>query len=346
MSAQKDKSSTVKNVIAIVAFALLLLVGIWSAVQVIMFVPRLFSDTGVATQRDAGNEVELGDRDIVARLSKETVQSGEPVTIEWAHSGTSDGVLSFSYACKEGFYFQIDGRTVACNAPYNILATDSSLEVVPLSAKASVEAPLAITYTNPQGESVRDTQTLTVNNFSIAKDTIDEANEDTVAAPGPIEPVQPSTATTVTNEPVATVTPRPVVRTVRIPRTSNPYGTSDLATEMVAIGDINRFGEFEAKGVVRLYARGAAKFKVTNLGDKQSGSWYFLANLPTQGGYPFTSQIQPSLMPGASAEIFMTFDQLVPGIYPFTVHVDPFNQIQELSELNNTTGLNITVLNY
>lgn len=343
MSAQENKSSTIKNVIAILGFVLLLIIGIWSAIQVIKFVPRLFSDSGVSTQVTSTEEdIELGDRDIVAQLSKDTAQSGEPITIEWAHTGGDEGVVSFSYACEEGFYFQIAGRPVPCNAPYNIPASDTSLEVVPLSAKATVDAPLAITYTNPQGESVRDTLTLAIENDSVVEDgEVDDTKEGTVTTPGPVEPEQPTTT-----KPTTVVTPKPIVQTVRVPRTSNPYGIADLKVEMVAIGDINRYGVFEPKGIVHHYARGGAKFKVTNLGDKQSGPWHFAATLPTHGGYPFTSQVQPSLMPGASTEIFMTFDQLVPGVHAFTVHVDPLNHIPELAEFNNATGQNITVLHY
>jgi len=337
MNAQENSKSTMKNILAIAAFVLLLLVGIWSAIQVVKFVPRLFSDTGTVEQTSNNNGIVLGDRDIAAELSTDTAQSGEPVTIAWAYNGGTDGVLSFSYACKEGFYFQIAGRPVPCNAPYNLSGVvDSTLEIIPLSAKERVEAPLAITYTNAQGESVRDTKTLTVLNQSVVEE---EPAEETTG--GPVEPE--------TQKPMVTqkpTTPTRVVQTILVPRTSNPYGTADLKVEVVAVGEVNQYGAFEAKNLVHQYSRGAVKFNVTNLGDKETGNWYFSAILPSQGGYPFSSQMQPSLMPGSSIEIFMTFDQLAPGTREISIHVDPYNNIRELNDYNNFASQFITVLHY
>lgn len=351
-----QEKSTWKNVIAIIGFIILLIVGIWSAIQVIKFVPRLFSDTGTTPTTTTDSGIELGGRDIIAVLSTATANSGEPVLLEFAHSGDDEGILSFSYACNEGFYFEVAGRPIPCNAPYGLPVTSTSLELIPFSAKQSVDAPLAVTYTNADGESVRDTKTLTVVNTAVTEEG--EANESTTSGEttkegtisgGPVEPdsvIATPTHTTPTRTTNTTPTPRTVIQTVRVPRTSNPYGVADLKVEMVGIGDINPYGAFEPKSVVHNYARGAVKFKVTNLGDKQTGEWFFSTILPTRGGYPFTSRAQPSLMPGSSTEIFMTFDQLVPGVHTFTVHVDPLNYIPELSEYNNSTSQALTVLNY
>lgn len=344
MSAEQENTkSTIKNIIAIIGFIILLAIGVWSAIQVIKFVPRLFSETGTITPT---NTIDLGNRDIALEVSTLSANSGEPITLTWAHTGDETGILSFSYACTEGFYFQIAGRPAPCNAPYNIPATNLTLEVTPLSAKQNVEVPLALTYTNADGESVRDTKTLTVMNAAVVVDEEtpssteqDTTKEGTISKGGPVEPVSNTTQT-------KTQTPQPVVKTIKVPRVSNPYGIADISVEMIAIGDINQYGAFEPKGVLRTYTRGAAKFRVTNLGDKETGLWYFNATLPTQGGYPFNSQAQSSLMPGSSVDIFMTFDQLVPGVHTFHVQVDPYNAIPELNEYNNATGQNITVLNY
>ena len=345
MSTQESKKTTMKNIIAIVGFVILLIVGIWSAIQVIRFVPRLFSDTGtVATITD--NKINLGNRDIVVEVSKDTANSGEPVSINWAHNGDNDGVLSFSYACKEGFHFQVAGQSIACNAPFSLPITDTSLEVIPLSTKENVQAAFAITYTNTSEESIRDTKTLLVLNDSVIETNVPTGEEVVVniAGPGPKEPE------VVAAKPTTRVTARtntiPAVQTIRVPRASDPYGVSDLNVEIVSIGDINRFGAFEPKGIVHQYARGAVTFRVTNLGTKETGNWNFTAVLPTQGGYPFNSQAQPSLMPGSSTDIFMTFNQLVPGVHTFTVHVDPQNYIPEWSDQNNIATQAITVLTY
>ena len=349
MNAQEN-TSKFKNILAIAGFVLLLIVGIWSAVQVIKFVPRIFSSDGVSDRRVSVDSVGLEGKDIAIQIDKTLVQSGVPVEIKWAHTGDENGALSFSYACIEGFYFQIGDVSVTCNEPYELNVSDTQLTVIPLSVKKLVEVPLAITYTNAAGNSIRDTKTLVIDNSTIIEEepaTEEETNtEDSTNGPiepdndattGPVEPEQPTTSVPETNQDTPSV---------QIPLTSNPYGIADLEVQMVGVGEINQFGSFEPKTVLRPYARGAAKFKVSNLGDKHSGSWYFTAFLPSRGGYPFTSQPQASLMPGASVEISITFDQLVPGTRTFSVQIDPLNYIPESSEMNNSTGQNITVLQY
>ncbi len=346
MGAQGNTNFTIKNIIAIIGFIILLIIGIWSAIQVIKIVPRLFSETGVATQA-VGNNIELGDKDIVIELSKDTANSGEPVAINWARNGDDDGILSFAYACEEDFYFQVLEQPIPCNAPYQLTTSATSLEITPISTKNNVEAALAITYTNTDGESVRDTKILAVRN-TLVSDTATPQDSTTAGAQALAGPIEPEVVITKPSSKSDTVVPyKPIVReTIRVPRTSDPYGTADLRVEIVAVGDINPYGAFEAQSVVHQYARGAVKFKVTNLGTKQTGSWFFSAVLPTQGGYSFNSQAQQSLMPGSSTEIFMTFDQLVPGVHTFTVYVDPQNYIPEWNEQNNVAAQALTVLNY
>ena len=356
MSAQEKSGSTIKNIIAIIGFVVLLAIGIWSAIQVITFVPRLFEGDGVATT-PVNQHVTLGGRDIAIALAPDTAASGSAVEIHWAHNqSTTEGVLSFSYACVEGFYFHIADRPVPCNAPYTLPLTDTSLIVVPVTTHAHTEAPLAITYTKESGESIRDTKTLIVRNESVEEaddttpsDTTTDTDKEGTVTTTPTttrQPIEPQPRTQSATAVQATYTPTPVVTTVKVPRQSNPYGTTDLAVEMVAIGEINQYGAFEHKHLVNVHARGAATFKVTNLGTKTSGPWYFAATLPTRGGYPYNSGPQPSLNPGSSTEIFVTFDQLVPGTHYFDVVVDPANHIYELSETNNRTGQALTVTTY
>ncbi len=330
------RGMSMKNIFAILAFIILLGIGIWSAVQVITFIPRLFSDSGTAV-----NAIELGDRDIVAVLSAQTVSSGEPLSIQFAHRGDDEGVLSFSYACTDDLHFEVAGSKIACNEPYSIDLSATSLTVTPVSTAVSVAVPLAITYTNADGESVRDAHTLTVTN-----------DETTI----PVSEVETDVSTTTTSH-TSTNAPREPEPVVGVPAptgyssqisyvASNPYGTPDLQVAILAVGEINAYGAFEAKGYVHPYARGAAKFRVTNLGDKNSGTWYFSAVLPTQGGYLYNSEPQVSLAPGSSIDVFITFDQMIPGTRSFNVHVDPYNAIYERNEYNNIAGQPITVLGY
>lgn len=349
MNIKSFTTATAKNIFAILGFIILLIIGIWSAIQVITFVPRLFSDSGITVPSTTG--IQLNGKDIVAALSTEIAESGEIVTIDFAHKGDETGVLSFTYACEEGFYFQIQDRPVPCNAPYSIPSTETALKIIPLSANKETTVALAITYTNTSGESVRDTKTLKVTNTSAAEETGATTSETTEMSPKTSE----ITSTSVTTEETAAPRePKAVVTTPYntpytysyVPQASNPYGNIDLEVQMIAIGEITPYGAFAPSAVVHSYSTGAAKFRVTNKGTKNSGNWYFSAILPTQGGYPFASDTQRALGPNESVEILMTFDQLVGGAHNFSAHVDPSNFVPESNEYNNVTGQTINVLNY
>ncbi len=351
MDTQENNNSKVKNIIAIIGFIILLVIGIWSAFQVIRFVPRLFTDKGVATQTTE-NKTTSENKGIVVNISKDTINSGEPVTITWNYTGNNNGIYSFSYACTKDSYLQIFGRSIPCNDPYNISTLNTSLEIIPFTDSNKTNIKFAITYTNNKGKSIRDTKTLSViNNNAVTSSVVSKTNttkENTTTYKKPKrEPIEPKPI--VQKERAITIK-RPTeitkTRTIIVPRTSNPYGIADLKVEIVSIGDINKFGTFQPKGIVHQYSRGAVKFKVTNIGTKETGNWNFSAILPSNGGYAFNSQMQASLMPGSSTEIFMTFDQLIPGVYNFTVSIDPLNYIPELSEQNNIAWQSFTVLNY
>ena len=348
-ASNEQKPSRLKNIFAILGFIILLIVGIWSAIQVVQFVPRLFTDTGTASSPTTGSDsaLPLNGQDIVVQVSPQEATSGEPVQVQWAHNGDPEsGILSFSYACVDGFFFQIDGRPVPCNAPHTLPGTTTALEITPVATEEATEVPFAITYTNNEGESIRDTERLIVTKTEDADGTTDspadtDGKEGTVTGT-PIEP-QPRT------NPSQVVTPgvtTPTVRTIKVPRRSDPFGFADLHVTLVAMGEVNVYGGIVNSQFTSPYARGGAKFKVTNLGTKETGPWYFNATLPTQGGYPYNSQPQPSLLPGSSTEVVISFDQLVPGTHFFSVRVDPFNFIPELNELNNAASRGITVTNY
>ncbi|MAJ97208.1 MAG: hypothetical protein CMI56_01150 [Parcubacteria group bacterium] len=350
MNAKNNNVATAKNVFAILGFIILLAIGVWSAIQVITFVPRLFSDTGVTSN----TAIDLGDKDIVVQVSNDVVESGDPVNLTFAHTGNDTGVLSFSYECKEGFYFQIDDSPIPCNAPYSLPTTDTTLEINPVSANELTDVEIAMTYTNAAGESVRDTKSLQVLSTSPIVTDAENVRDDTSVETATSEP---SVTTTTGEVSESTNGPREATSVVPtqyntpytytyVPQASNPYGDADLEVQMVAIGDINTYGSFEAKGILRTYSTGGAIFRVTNRGTKQSGNWYFSAMLPTRGGYPFTSGAQRTLMPNESVEIFMTFDQLIPGTHTFSVQIDQSNYIYESNEYNNAAQQTITVLGY
>jgi len=152
----EEKSKAV-NIFAIMGFIILLLVGVWSTVQVVKFVPRLFGGKTISLP-----SISLGKGEIKMTLSAVNVKSGDEIDINWAYKTKKDGIYSFSYACKEGFHFKLkdaeatskaDYQVLPCNAPYNIPSTEESLTVIPVSdSNRFLDIGVALAFTDVDGE--------------------------------------------------------------------------------------------------------------------------------------------------------------------------------------------------
>lgn len=117
---------------------------------------------------------------------------------------------------------------------------------------------------------------------------------------------------------------------------TNLSGLPDLAVRVLSLNSLSS-----------VQGRTVAQFEVTNIGTNVvPRNWNFLATLPIQGGYPYYSAGQQALYPGDRIVYTMTFDEGHYGYYPyyagyeeaFSVTVDPYNQLRELSDFNNTAG--------
>jgi len=377
------KQSKFVSLFAIAGFAILLIIGLWSTIQVVRFVPRMFGGTTASMP-----SLKFGkDNSLKITIDTAEVNSGEKFDITWENGkDNKDGILSFSYACKRGFHFRLnnpktnDYTVLPCNAPYNIPAGDTHLTVTPISdSNRYIDVPFAITFTNTEGKSVRDSATLTVTNRDLADspDTlygntdnnpfaktatttegVTETNN-TAVTPLSTNPAEIArytgkegavlnTASASNAVTYKTITKK-VVRYVRVPVApySNPNGIADLSVEIVRAGAINPYtGAKEAKGVLHASETGFVTLKVTNKGDKATGPWMFNASLPTNTNYVYTSKTQPSLMPNATAEITVTFDQLKIGRNNFRVDVNPFNTVPETTHANNTAAFAFSIINF
>lgn len=332
-------TSRIFSVFAVLGFVALILIGAWSAYQVIKFAPRLWG--GEALQLPSLSL--SGTPEVHITLDATELQSHTPVDLTWDATGTLDnGVFSFAYACREGLridvqYTNDSGETsykpLPCNAAYSIPVEDRALSITPVSTGGRfVDGAIALTFTDAEGNSVRDTKTITVVNkdgtdTSAATDTADTTAEtmtDDKAKEGSVAPTrEPIKEGAVTYGTPKTVT-KTTTRTVQVPvyPKNDPYGTPDLAAAIVSVQG-GGYG-----------ARGTATFRVTNNGTRESGTWSFIASLPTYGGYTFTSQPQASVLPGGHTDVTVSFDQTQPGAQ-FAVQLDPMGYMYETNEYNN-----------
>lgn len=124
-----------------------------------------------------------------------------------------------------------------------------------------------------------------------------------------VKPVSPAPTSTTPVKP--TVTPKPATpqyQTVAkyVVPVSNPNGYTDLMVSSVNVGHMTNDGRFLPATSLSRYDRGAIQFKVTNIGTKTSGSWYFNVELPTGG--EVNSNVQRPLGPSESAILTVAFE--------------------------------------
>lgn len=327
-------SSKIFSVFAVLGFAALVLIGAWSAYQVVKFAPRLWGGETLSLPNLSGTP------EINITFEATELTANTPVDITWETTGnTEDGVFSFAYACREGLRIDVafindvgesSFRPLPCNAAYSIPSEDRSLTIVPITtAERFLDGAIAITFTTADGESVRDTKTITVVNEAVSETPTENTSPESVDSgkEGTKQPTtterKPITEGTVTYGTTKTTT-KTTTRTITVPvyPKNDPYGTPDLAVTIISVQ--GGYG----------YNAGTAVFRVTNNGTRESGVWNFIASLPILGGYTFTSEYQASILPGGHTDITVRFNKSSAGSQ-FSVQIDPMGTVYETNEYNN-----------
>ncbi len=125
------------------------------------------------------------------------------------------------------------------------------------------------------------------------------------------------------------------------------YGLPDLATNIVATGYLTNGpgSAFVASPIVPVGAVAAIQFTIANDGTNSTGAWNFIAQIPTDNGYTYTSPTEGNMNPGDHTLYTLSFDQVPPGQNePVRVIADPNNYLQESNEANNIGIATLTVV--
>ena len=309
------------NIFAVLGFALLLIVAIWSAIQVVKYAPRLFG----------GSTLSFSSKPVLdISVDKLTYDSEEEITVKWsANKPLSNGTLSFVYACKEGLVFDIFDTTsnsykvLPCNAPYNMPLTATELKIKSQPVSKNTDTTLAIVYTNTNADKIKDVVNITIKGKSITQTP-------------PTTPTNPQTPT-VPDTPTTPNTPTPAQPNDACK--SKIYGTPDLLISGLQLGSLAPNGYFAEKSSFAKNERLAIRFYVSNKGTKTSPAWFF--NIVSQmSSYPiYTSTTQPEIPPCSGRIYTITIDNpnfISTGNAFMEINVDPQNLIRELNESNNS----------
>ncbi len=309
-----SKNTSPANIFAVLGFALLLILAIWSAVQVVKYAPRLFDGSTTPT------DIITGKPKVSLNMQQTQYTEDEEINLNWTISNIKDvgGIVSFVYECKDNLEFNVyddlakSYKKLPCSTPYNMPTDTKSLTIKPSALTVSeTTSALAIVYINQQGEKFKD-----IVNVTIKKK-------------GAATPVTPPTVTV----------PKPDNNKCA----SKLYGTPDLSILAVQTGYLAPNGYFVQKSTFAKGERIVLKFNVENKGDKTTPSWFF--NLNVAGITSYVSQTQPPIPPCGGRAYTVTIDNpsVVDGSKLVEVILDSANLIREKTEYNNRANTTITV---
>jgi hypothetical protein len=297
---EEQKPSLVKNILTIFAFIIIVIVGVWGAVNVVRLAPSLFSAL-ISPFSKSDTELLLS--------APEEAKSGTLVTVSWEHTARDDGFYTFSYGCRPNVAFVTptanDTETpLACDTPYTISAEDEKqIRIMPRSTVVQTEVTLAVSYTDEDEDVIAEgTAAMTILNPTVSPGDGGENGDGTSGEPKP-------------------------------PQVSAP----DLRVRIINFGILDpNTRAFIPQSIVRPTDTAAVRFEVANIGSRGTGGWLFTATLPTEPARSYSSTLQQSLNPGDRIEYTLSFSNITTGGGTFRITADPSNQVAEANENNNT----------
>lgn len=336
----KKNASTGLKVTVLIVLVVLLAVGILLPIKL---VPNAMSS--IATTLTS---IFVPNKTVKITTDKTVINSGENFIISWDGAHKTNGSYSLSYECTNGFHLETSihqpNETIACNTPFYFSPDTNSINLTAFSEGqrySDVKITIGFLENNGTNTDTLADKVVTITNPAISDNLATSDSPATTTKPKP---------TVVTPKPVAVKpTPKPVKKPAPVyyPSTpsypvSNQYGLPDLVVRPIAVGYVNNNGVFIPSSVVYNNQQAAVKFAIVNVGTKNSGSFTFSADLPSNTDPRYNAGDQQSLAPGERIEYVLSFKNLK-NIQNngATIYVDQPNYVRELSESNNIARMNI-----
>ncbi len=265
------------RIIAVIGLIAVLLLGAWGIIQIAFYIPTFFANLGSGS---AGNTTAKETLTVAVPLA---VTSGQPVNVAWTHKNSSGNYsYAINYTCTEGLSFKTllptgAWQNVACNTPFNYVNAASTTPLVPvLTGTKAAMVNITVTATKLSSGAVTATGT--------AGTTVNPEKKTTTTT----TTTKPTTKPTTTTKPKTTTSSNTTTKYYSSGRTSNLYGSADLAVRIIS-----------APQGVNVGQQVTLQFEVTNVGTNVSASnWSFVASLPFTPVYSYASQGQQALYPG------------------------------------------------
>lgn len=295
-TATPRRPGVIANILAIAGFVILIIIVLWGLLHLVSLSTPWFS--GLFDGNDDTEIVVTAPAEVAART---------PLTISWKHETSSRGTYALLYQCVEGLEMTVGTTKIPCGAAYTLgNATGTATMIPTLTGKTTANANISVLFipsaAGTTGPEASGSVTVKIN----------------AAASTPTTP-KPTTPTPTTPKPT---TPKPSTPKQTTP-TYKPVSPADLKVTIIAVGVIDaQTGAFVKRVPYHSSEIAAVQFDVQNIGGTHSGSYTFQAQIPTSQPYTFSSQVQPSLAPGAHVVNTLRFSPAVNGTFSVQVHIN------------------------
>lgn len=311
-------ASGVMRFLAVTGLVAVLALIAWLVVQGIRLMPNLGQNITAAVSSVTSVFRSAPEEDIVFDLSSRTLTSGQQVVVRWNYVGTSEESARFSYDCARNVTLSIESngswQDVVCgqeveieNNMFTMIPTSPKTRFADLTlhvSRGDVEDATLVTVVNTELATERDDLFVVETSTSTPSDDVapvtdvpteTTANTPTVVAPTPVSPAP---------------APTPVVATPRV------LAPADLVVNIEETGvyvPVAGRDTFFPVSPIPSEKRAGVIFTVTNRGEKPSGAWGFVANLPIEGDmkYRYASPVQAPLAPGMQVQFTLGFDEVI-----------------------------------
>jgi hypothetical protein len=291
------------------------------SISIVKLVPKMFSSVGNLF----GNGIE------VSTNAKE-VDSAGTFVLNWKNNTENkDGVYTVNFACTTNIkveYNTKDGlKPVICNTLFPLPKETGSYPFTVMTENekdATLNFVITLWDTTTNKEKLTGKGKISIlglgTKTTVATSTVKDNSVKTV------DLYTPSNNTT-------SSTTKKDTKILPVPKTYT--GNPDMAIRMVEIGWVDFYGSYHSGVSIPDGARVLVKFNVSNVGTAPTGAWTISATLPTKTVYErnFYSKTEPSVMPGASFDLSLAFDDF--DSYSPTMTITLQNSI-DLNTANNT----------
>lgn len=248
--------------------------------------------------------------EVKASLSPQTVATGETSTLEWSYNGSKKGEFALSYDCVSGLSVTMQNggtaKTLMCESEYTLGDDEGDVAIIPKLTKedALADVDFRVTFRDENGQLVGEDRALLTVTSGTGYGDVDGGSE--AATEGTIETSKPTTST------------------------GSGSGTSSGYTGSADIAIYNP-----------VVSNGRLAFTASNSGGRATGPWYFTYSTPTNPQDVFVSPAMISLAPGEALGVTVRFGEVEDGRHTVTVSADPYNQIAESNESNNSFAVRV-----